>query len=465
MILSTRQFNRGGWLSSRMSEKRTRILVVDGSSVSRAILTRILTEELTEAEVTPCASGHSAVTLLAKQRYDLVTTSLLLPDMDGLDLSRSIRRLGTNHYTPIVVVSGDADLRLLREGFEAGVTDYFDKSHGYRAFGDFIKSFVRRNACLVGRVLYVEDSRTTSTVITRVLEKYGLQVVHTPSAERALELLQNDGGETDEHPFDLVITDFYLKGALTGGDLLHGIRAKHHYSQQELPVLVLTASEDEQTQIEVFHAGANDFVNKPIIEEVLLARVRSLLLIKHQYDALKQQAETMRWLAATDSLTGVRSKRYLLDHGEEYIRQPAHRPACAMLIDIDHFKRINDTLGHITGDHVLAALGDKLNASFSDSLVVRFGGEEFCVLMPRTTPEQGVERADALRREVQALQPADVPVTISIGLSSAADHPELPLTRLLALADKALYQAKENGRNQVYLYGADGARCQAVASG
>lgn len=447
-----------------MSDKRTRILVADGSSVSRAILTRILTDELREAEVTPCASGDEALALLAEERFDLVTTSLLLPDMDGLDLSRSIRHLGTNHYTPIVVVSGDADLRLLREGFEAGVTDYFDKSHGYRAFGDFIKSFVGRNACLVGRVLYVEDSRTTTAAITRILERYGLQVVHTPSAERALELLAQSK-EAEDQRFDLVITDFFLKGALTGGDLLHGIRAKHHYSQQELPVLVLTASEDEQTQVEVFHAGANDFVNKPIIEEVLLARVRSLLLIKHQYDALKQQAETMRWLAATDSLTGVRSKRYLLDSGEEYLRLPANQPACAMLIDIDNFKRINDTLGHITGDHVLAALGETLNTSFSDSLVVRFGGEEFCVLMPRTTREHALARADALRRTVEALQPADVPVTISIGVTCCGDHPELPLTRLLSLADKALYRAKENGRNQVYLYGADGAYAPARATG
>ena len=106
----------------------------------------------------------------------------MLPDMDGLDLTRSIRRSVTHHYTPIVVVSGDADNRLLREGFEAGVTDYFDKSLGYQSFVDFVKSFCRRNSGLVGRILYVEDSRTAATITTNIMEKHGLMITHTTSA-------------------------------------------------------------------------------------------------------------------------------------------------------------------------------------------------------------------------------------------------------------------------------------------
>jgi two-component system cell cycle response regulator len=229
-----------------------------------------------------------------------------------------------------------------------------------------------------------------------------------------------------------------------------------HMSQQEMPVLVLTSSEDQSTQVEVFHAGANDFVSKPIVEEVLIARVRALLLIKHQYDALKEQAEAMRWIAATDSLTGVRSKRYLVDNGEAFITNSAHHPVWGMLIDIDHFKKINDTLGHITGDHVLAEMGDKLNKSFKDSMVVRFGGEEFCILVPNLNADQMLERAESLRREIAHLRPANVNITISIGLACTNDHPDEPLTRFLALADKALYRAKETGRNRVYVYTTDG---------
>ncbi len=438
-----------------MAQQHTRIMVVDGSTVSRAILSRILRQEIEGAEVVECKTGAEALDRLESEPFDLVTTALLLPDMDGLDLSRKLRKSRRHHYTPVVVVSGDADARLLREGFKAGVTDYFDKSQGYKAFGGFIKSFITRHSGLVGRILFVEDSRTAAAVTCDILENHGLQVDHYTSAEAALEALENLDSQlrdsSDRGGYDLVITDFYLKGSMTGGDLLHAVRAKMHYSQQELPLLVITGTDDYQTQVEVFHAGANDFVAKPIVEEILIARVRALLLIKHQYDALKQQAETMRWLAATDSLTGVRSKRYLLDHGEDFIRDPANQPVCAMVIDIDHFKQINDSLGHITGDHVLADLGELLDTEFRDAMVVRFGGEEFCLLVPATPAEEMLERAEALRRRVAGLRPAGVDITVSIGLASSADAGG-GLTQLISRADEALYAAKDAGRNRIHVH-------------
>lgn len=436
-----------------MPDKKTRIIVVDGSSVTRAILTRILQDEVSNAEIFPCATGKEALTLLEHSKYDLVSTALMLSDMDGLELSRHIRSSKHHSYIPIIVVSGDADSRLLREGFEAGVTDYFDKSRGYKAFGGFIRSFVQRHSGLIGHILFVEDSATAAAVIRKILEKHGLKVTQVATGEEALRMLEMQNlSDNRREEFDLVITDFFLEGDMTGGDLLHAIRAKMHLSQQECPVLVLTSNDDQQTQVEVFHAGANDFVTKPIVEEVLIARVRALLLIKHQYDALKKQAEAMRWIAVTDSLTGVRSKRYLVDNGESYIRDPKNQPVWAMLIDIDHFKSINDTLGHITGDHVLAELGETLNTTFEDGMIVRFGGEEFCVLIPKVTTEQMLERAELLRSQVSALRPANVSITISIGLACTADHSDETLTRFISLADKALYRAKETGRNRVYLY-------------
>lgn len=444
-----------------MNEHKTRIIVVDGSSVTRAILTRILQDEIANAEVYPCASSEEALTLLSHSKYDLVSTALILPDMDGLELSRQIRNSKAHSYIPVIVVSGDADSRLLKEGFEAGVTDYFDKSQGYKAFGGFIRSFVQRHSGLIGHILFVEDSATAAAVIQKILEKHGLKVTRFSTGEEALGVIQRRQGdepdldELDE--YDMVITDFILEGDMTGGDLLHAIRAKMHLPQQELPVLVLTSSEEPQTQVEVFHAGANDFVNKPIIEEVLIARVRALLLIKHQYDALKKQAEAMRWIAVTDSLTGVRSKRYLVDNGEAYIRNPDYQPVWAMLLDIDHFKKINDKLGHITGDHVLAEIGEKLNDSFNDGMVVRFGGEEFCVLLPNLNADQMLERAELLRSELANMKPAGVAITVSMGLACTADHPDDNLTKFLSVADKALYKAKENGRNRIYIYTADGA--------
>lgn len=444
-------------MNQSMLNKKVSVLIVDGSEVSRTIISRIMKAEMRHTYITTCGTGEEALAHLGLERYDLVTTSLMLPDMDGLDLARQARRSETHHYTPIVVVSGDADNRLLREGFEAGVTDYFDKSLGYHSFVEFIKTITRRTAGLVGRILYVEDSKTAAMVTQHIMEKHGLKITHTTSAEQALDLLEKSikQDSAGEHGFDIIVTDFYLQEKMTGGDLLHAIRTRLHFSQQEMPVLIVTVSDNAEKQAEVFHAGANDFITKPIVEEILIARIHSLLLIKQQFNALKRQADEMRMIAATDSLTGVKSKRYLLDNGEKFVSDPVNQPACAFLLDIDLFKSINDSMGHITGDHVLAALGELLNDSFSDdSMIIRFGGEEFAIIMPKTDIETAKIKAEAIRRKVERLCPVNVPLTISIGIASTLDHPSIDLNELLHLADKALYAAKEGGRNRICIHSA-----------
>ena len=439
-----------------MANQTIRILLVDGSSVTRALLTKTLLEELPHVEVTAVETSKEAQQKLAETHFDLLSTALVLPDMDGLALCRKLRQSNEFNYLPVIVVSGDADTRLLREGFAAGVTDYFDKSKGYKAFGSFVKSFIQRHSGMVGQVLFVEDSATAAAVTCKILEQHGLKVLHVNNAEEAMSYIAGTKDDDARIPIDLVITDFYLEGNMTGGDLLYATRVTLHISQQELPLLVLTGNDDHKTQVEVFHAGANDFVTKPIIEEILIARVRALLLIKHQYDAIKQQAETMRWIAATDSLTGVRSKRYLIDNGEDYLRDANQQPVWAFILDIDNFKQLNDSKGHISGDHVLADVGDQLNSSFSDAMVVRFGGEEFCILLPNTQPEQAMQRAENLRHDIANLHPSGMDITISIGIVSSLDFPDIHLTQFISNADKALYAAKERGRNRVCIYTDDG---------
>ena len=429
----------------------SRIMVVDGSALSREIVARIFKTVIEGAEVTACASGEEALRHLDSQDCDLVTTALMLADMDGLDLCRRLRASRKHHFTPVIVISGDADDRLLKEGFAAGVTDYFDKSQGYPAFGKFIKAFCQRNTGLVGRVLYVEDSMTAAIMTRRIMERHGLKITHVTSAEEALELLrrQREDGEQGADEFDIVITDFYLQEEMTGGDLLHAIRTRFNYSRQELPVLMITGSDDARTQVEAFHAGANDFVNKPLIEEVLMARIRSLLLIKQQYDALQRQAQKMEQVATTDTLTGVRNRHYMLDQGEALRADAKSQPFWAMLVDIDHFKQINDNHGHLIGDHVLAGMGELLNRCFPDAMVVRFGGEEFAILLPQALRKDALRRADEVRQAAEELCPEGVRFTISLGIAGGDEHPEANLNALLGLADKALYASKAMGRNRV----------------
>lgn len=419
------------------------ILVVDGSAVSREVIKRRLLQAMPAARVVTCFCAEEALEQLARDRFSLITTALVLPDLDGLELCRRVRASKHQLFVPIIVISLNADWRLKREGFQAGVTDYFDKDRGFKAFGQFIKSFLERNPGLHGRVLYIEDSMTAAKLMTRMLERYGLEVEHVTSAEAALGLLEN--ARLQQHDdFDLVITDFHLQGMMTGGDLLYSLRVREHYSQQQLPVLVTTSNANRHTQVEAFHAGANDFVNKPLVEEIVMARVRSLLLVKHQYNALRVQTEDMERLATTDSLTGLRNRRYLLEEGQRYLDEA--KEGWVMIVDLDYFKRINDDKGHLVGDRVLMTLGDLLNYRFKACLAVRFGGEEFVVVADGTDMPQ---RAETLREAVAGLRPADVDVSVSIGLAAAAEHPDADLNALLGMADKALYTAKDTGRNRV----------------
>ncbi len=434
---------------------RYRIMIIDGSLTAREIIRRNLSRSMENAEITLCISGKDALDCLSQKHYDLVTTSLLLPDMDGLKLCEQIRESDTHHYTPVIVISGDANSRLLKEGFDAGVTDYFDKSLGYNEFCQFIKDYSHRSKGLVGSILYVEDSKTIAVMTQRIFEKHGLQVTQTTSAEEAYELLKRSKERSYEE-YDLVISDFYLDGEMTGGDLLHAIRTRLHFTHQTLPVLIITGKDSDKTQAELFHAGANDFVAKPLLEETLIARVRSLLLIKQQYDAIRRQANEMERLSIIDPLTGARNRRYLITQGNDFLAKYRKQTMWVALLDIDYFKKINDNFGHLRGDKVLMELGQLLNQRFSSDMVIRYGGEEFALFVKAKNPEEISEVTSQLREQIQNMNPDNIQFTISMGVVTVSDFPEADATELVGLADKALYTAKDAGRNCVYQIDAKG---------
>ncbi len=434
-----------------MKKEGTRILVVDASLLARTIIADNLKKEFKGAQITAVATGQEAKAILEDpdNHFDLVTTSLYLTDLDGLALCRILRSNKQHSHTPIIVVSSDADDRLEKEGFAAGITEYFNKSKGTEALIEFIKSFVRRNPGFVGRVLFVEDSPTAAMVSIKMMEKHGLDIYHVQSAEEAINVLKES---SNEQRFDLVITDFYLKGYLTGGDLLYQIRAKLHYAFHELPVLVITGSSAEK-QVEAFHAGANDYIEKPLIEEILIARIRSLLMVKHSFDALQRQTEELRLMSITDSLTGVNNKRYLLDNGEHFLHSQNHQHVAVVILDIDHFKKVNDTYGHLDGDRVLESIGRYLGGRLCKDghIISRFGGEEFTALICNTNYHDIKILTESIRTDIEAMKPANIPITFSIGIALNNEHPNRNLSQLLESADKALYAAKENGRNRVYI--------------
>lgn len=164
-----------------------RVMVVDGSKLVRKLITDTLVKELPNARVIGCGSIAEARKALEAGTVDLVTTALVLPDGDGLTLARSVREAAGQAYVPVIVISGNAQEALETRAFTEDITDYFDKSLGQAALAAFIRGYVHPAPIEGARVLYVEDSKVVAVATKRMLERHGLQVLHMPSAEDALE--------------------------------------------------------------------------------------------------------------------------------------------------------------------------------------------------------------------------------------------------------------------------------------
>ena len=259
-------------LTRHLSTDNPRVLVVDGSRVVRRLIEQTLKAHLPGVSVLACETGAEALAQLGTGVVDFVTTALRLPDMDGLELARQIRGNSPQAYMPIVAVSGDVQERLVSRALSEDVTDYFDKSLGFQALAEFIRDYVQPTESTSGEVLYVEDSRVVAVATRRMLEKHGLTVLHVISVEDALAMLET-AQTMNRIGADIVLTDVNLKGALTGGDLLERIRRQLGYGKGHLPVIVMTGDDNPENQAALLRAGANDLVEKPIEERLLVTKL------------------------------------------------------------------------------------------------------------------------------------------------------------------------------------------------
>jgi CheY-like chemotaxis protein len=254
-----------------LQEAAPRVMVVDGSKLVRKMIGDVLVRDVADAELIACSSIEEARAALEQGAVNLVTTSLLLPDGDGFALARTVREASGQAYVPIIVVSGGAQDALESRRFTEDVTDYFDKGLGYGALAAFIRGYVHPEPIPDARVLYVEDSKVVALATKRMLERHGMKVMHFVGVEEALEYLEPLRGQ-DDPGADLVLTDVYLKGELSGSDLLHRLRNDFGYGKRRLPILVMTGDANPQNQSDLLRAGANDLVLKPIEERLLVTK-------------------------------------------------------------------------------------------------------------------------------------------------------------------------------------------------
>jgi CheY-like chemotaxis protein len=254
-----------------LTTDQPRVMVVDASKMVRRLIGDMLQRDLPGVQVIGCGGLSEVTAALAEGPVDLVTTSLVLMDGDGLQVARQVRSAAGQRYVPVIVVSGDAQAHLEARRFTEDVTDYFDKAEGYPALAAFIRGYVNPVPMPDARVLYVEDSKTVAIATKRMLQAHDITVLHMTRGDDALAYLREHIGHEDVGA-DLLLTDVTLDGEVSGLDLVRAVRNELGYGKRRLPVLVMTGDGNRDKQSNLLREGANDLVLKPIEERMLITK-------------------------------------------------------------------------------------------------------------------------------------------------------------------------------------------------
>ena len=297
-------------------------------------------------------------------------------------------------------------------------------------------------------VVIVDDDAAIRRLVALFLKRQGYAVFESTTAADARAVFQ-------KIPWDLAVLDRRLPDA-DGKILCEEIKANPEFAKAKY-VIMLTGETDQEDKIEGLDLGADDYVTKPFATAELLARIRAGKRIVDLQKDLVEANRKLEILSITDGLTELYNHRHFQDELVRAFENSTRyeRPLSLAIIDLDFFKKINDTWGHAIGDVVLKRVSRIFQDSIrSSDVAARYGGEEFAVMMPETTLEDALLFAEKIRSTIEAEPVAtdkgDVPVTVSIGVSTVP-HPRIQHPKqLIEDADKSLYRAKKNGRNQVH---------------
>jgi diguanylate cyclase (GGDEF)-like protein len=295
------------------------------------------------------------------------------------------------------------------------------------------------------KILLADDSVVSRRLLQDTLRKLGYEVVEAADGHRALDLLMHPDGPR------LAVVDWMMPG-------LDGLEVCRRVRQRTTPyayVILLTARDRQEDVLTGLDAGADDFLTKPFDVVELRARLRSGERVLELQEALFAAVEALRHQATRDALTGLYNRGMILDGlaRELHRAEREEGPLSVVIADLDHFKRVNDTHGHLTGDAVLRQMADRMRVVLRGyDLIGRYGGEEFLVVLPGCDLAQASQVAERMRQAVAA-EPVDaggveIPVTVSLGAASAV-QPGTDTFALIKAADDALYRAKANGRNRL----------------
>ncbi|WP_269716949.1 PleD family two-component system response regulator [Caulobacter sp. NIBR2454] len=446
-----------------------RILVVDDIEANVRLLEAKLTAEY--YDVSYAYDGVTALAMAAEQRPDIILLDVMMPGMDGFAVCRRLKDDPATRHIPVVLVTaldGRAD-RIA--GLEAGADDFLTKPIDDVLLMARVRSLTRLKLVIDelrqreasgrrigviagaaarlggtgGRVLIVDDNERQAS---RLVDELSLD--HRPVWESDI-----DKAQVAAHgPVDLVLVNATAK-AFDGLRFAAALRSDE--TTRHIPVITIVDPDDRARLVKALEIGVNDILTKPIDPQELAARARTQIKRKRYTDFLRDNLDHSLELAVTDQLTGLHNRRYMVGQLGALVTRAVRggEPVAAMMIDIDHFKQINDTFGHDVGDEVLREFAVRLASNVrAIDLPCRYGGEEFTVIMPDTRLEDAQRIAERIRTHV-AGSPFRVSggaelltATISIGVAATLDETDTP-EALLKRADSAVYEAKASGRNRV----------------
>jgi two-component system, cell cycle response regulator len=448
-----------------------RILVVDDVLANLKLLEARLSAEY--FDVATATNGADAIAFCRQGDCDVVLLDVMMPGMDGFETCRRLKQDHTTAHIPVVMVTALDQPSDRVRGLDAGADDFLTKPIDEIALIARVRSLARLKTALDelrlraattaslgmpdplahalaeegigGRVLLIEDRASSSNQTIVALR--GLHDVETETDPQEALFKSVTGS------YDLFIVSLGIEGfdALRLCSQIRSLERTRH-----LPILCVADMEDRPRILRGLDLGVNDFLMRPIDRNELVARVRSQLRRKRYADKLRDNLQASIELAVVDSLTGLNNRRYFETHFAALVEQAADRgrPLSMMILDIDHFKGVNDTYGHDAGDKVLKGFAERVRRVIRNADVLcRLGGEEFVVVMPDTPIDIAGKVAERVRAAVErdrfavAEEGRAIVVTVSIGLAERCD--DSGPDGLFRRADRALYRSKSEGRNRV----------------
>jgi len=444
-----------------------RILVVDDIAINVRLLEAKLSVEY--YDVVSAEDGPTALTLAKERSPDLVLLDVMMPGIDGIEVCRRLKADPDTAHIPVVMVTALDDTADRVRGLEAGADDFLNKPLNDVALFARIRSLVRlkragdewrsRESTFLnlgvssspgdggGNVLVVMDDDNLSQRLAGELVERSHSVVTARTIDAAVEAAQHA-------EFDLILIDDDLQDE----DALRLCsRLRQEEGTRYTPIVLAVHGDEHERLAKALELGINDYLVRPVDRDEMYARVQSQIRNKRYDDSLRDNYRRSLTAALTDSLTGLNNRRYLEAHFDavDAMLAEASKPLSLMVLDVDRFKSFNDTFGHAAGDVVLQGVAGRILTNLRGlDTAVRYGGEEFVILMPDTDHAPALAAAErvceAIRERKFALpgSSGEVEVTISIGVATelAGQH---SLGWLIEKADRALYEAKHAGRNQV----------------